>query len=457
MNYTPQVWRPGTPAQGGTPPSSGRMNHIERGIADAYALIDGAGVGQGGAVQVIGDRSKGSIYGSQISNPDTQTSEASRIGVVMLAAAHDLTLRYANAQGGNGLEADGTSPYTVWCAIEDTDGTVIPLTDPSGATVGVNQTVDFTIRGDWGEGDILHVRSQVRVAAGGTFPRPVIPMKSGEGSYAPSADNDIATAATSSFVQQASNPAFGPAGIFGISPTSLGSVLVVGTSISAGAAATDLPTEQAAWTTRGIQHFKISTHLLALPSAAVYTWATLRQRWRRMATTRGVTFSDCIVEHATNDLGGNRTLAQLQADSITAWQQMGLVAGRVWSNTCMPICNLSGGVTTPQNATWETRREQWNAWLRDGAPMVGGVPVDVGASGARCSVYGPTGAKVSSASGGAHLLAGVWDPSAVIESTTTPGTWADPTDTADGVHPTTQGHIKIAACVPGAALGWNPQ
>jgi hypothetical protein len=119
-----------------------------------------------------------------------------------------------------------------------------------------------------------------------------------------------------------------------------------------------------------------------------------------------------IETYGGKELDSYDTLATIQASRMTVWQlcrQRNLI---VYADTVPPYTNSSDGWTTTANQThgWpdgsEAVRVQLNQWLRAGAPILAGVAVTPGTSGAL--VAGEEG----------HPLAGVIDDAARIETQT---------------------------------------
>lgn len=144
-----------------------------------------------------------------------------------------------------------------------------------------------------------------------------------------------------------------------------------------------------------------------------------------------------IVEYGRNDLGDGRTVAQLQANLLTIWNQQASGGRRVIQTTITPHTNSTDswatvGNQTPVNATVESRRVQFNDWLRAGAPIVSGAAVAPGTSGALLA--GQAG----------HPLYAYWEIADQVETARNSGIWRAPSYTTDGLHPTTTG-INAAA------------
>jgi hypothetical protein len=99
-----------------------------------------------------------------------------------------------------------------------------------------------------------------------------------------------------------------------------------------------------------------------------------------------------ICEYGRNDLPVD-TLAVFQANLIQFWRMLAAVSGRGYQTTLPPNSTstdewstLSG--QTADTGLYGTQRVQFNAWLRDGAPISNGVAVAVGAAGIRAGQAG---------------------------------------------------------------------
>lgn len=167
----------------------------------------------------------------------------------------------------------------------------------------------------------------------------------------------------------------------------------------------------------------------ALPSDTIQNFVGISGHFRRL--TLAATCTSAICEYGRNDLTGGRTLAQVQADLITAWGMFVNRGLRTFQTTITPLSTSTDNFITVVNQTVgnagaETSRVAFNTWLRDGAPMIGTAPQAVGATGstvARCNVYGTTGALVTAASGAAHMLYGIFDVADAAESSRNSGLW----------------------------------
>lgn len=155
------------------------------------------------------------------------------------------------------------------------------------------------------------------------------------------------------------------------------------------------------------------------PGDTVQNFITNAAHFRRMIPAHfcGSAWSS----YGRNDISAGRTLAQIQADLITAWSMMSNRGLRTFHSTIVPKTNSTDGWLTttnqtPQpNAGDELVRVALNTWLRAGAPVTSAlVATTAGASGALYA--GQAG----------HPLFGIKDPCFVVESSPNSGLWLPP-------------------------------
>jgi hypothetical protein len=96
--------------------------------------------------------------------------------------------------------------------------------------------------------------------------------------------------------------------------------------------------------------------------------------------------------------------------------------------------------TLSKTAAEETRRKEFNAWLRDGAPIIAGAPVTPGTAGA-----------VRSGTAG-HPLTNWFEVADLAESARDSGKWKAGY-VSDGTHPNAVGAAALALGVPANAFG----
>ncbi len=146
-------------------------------------------------------------------------------------------------------------------------------------------------------------------------------------------------------------------------------------------------------------------------------------------STYQVGVTHVICEYGINDqrpdLG--RTLAQLQADWLSIWGSF--LTRKVYQTTMPPYCESGSNTVSTTNGV----RTAANDWLRDGAPISGGVAVAVGTAGA------------TRAGQAGHPLTGYFEVADVVESSRNSGLWKTPTPayTTDFIHETQAGNLAI--------------
>lgn len=151
-------------------------------------------------------------------------------------------------------------------------------------------------------------------------------------------------------------------------------------------------------------------------------------------------FTHALVEYGINDLNNAAEVATVQASAIQHWEWLKAQGLKLWQTTTTPYSSSTDGWATAASqtpATSNTRRVEWNDWLRDGAPIVSGT----------ATATGTTDPSAVRAGAAGHPLSGIIEVADTVESARNSGVWADSTLTDDGIHPTSDGHIKMAAPV----------
>ncbi len=149
---------------------------------------------------------------------------------------------------------------------------------------------------------------------------------------------------------------------------------------------------------------------------------------------------------ATNDVFTNlSSLASVQANALTLWQQEKSRGAKVYAATLLPRNTSTDYWLTTANQTVlspEPVRVGFNNWLRDGAPVSSttGLAVAVGSSSSatnRAAFYDQNGNLVNAASGpGTHPLGAAFELANVVETAQDSGLWiVDPANrtVTDGV------------------------
>ena len=361
-----------------------------------------------------------------------------RMGHVAIATAYGLRLVFANfyAAGGAGYytETPIPNPITVKAAVEYPDTYLFPVTfngadsaeiAPGGIVISDPVGLEFV------KGTTFYTRTWVGVNPGEYFPRGGYGTSGSGGptwhNYANPAGLDLTRTGSGVAASGYNEYTFGPAAILA-HPGSTNGILpvvgIVGDSIAAGTGDSQRGWPQR-WLDGNYAHVKV-----AHPGEGVGTgWGANQglSRFRRMALMDLAGVSHVIAEYIVNDLG--TTYATLLANQITYWKQVANF-GRVWATTATPQTSSTDSWATTTNQTVldsakETKRLDYNAWLRDGAPIVAGVAVAVGTNPAVRA--GETG----------HPLAGYLEVADLCESARNSGKWRVDlgAPTTDGTHP----------------------
>jgi hypothetical protein len=147
-----------------------------------------------------------------------------------------------------------------------------------------------------------------------------------------------------------------------------------------------------------------------------------------------------VVDLGNNDIYTDLNLATTQASVIKLWNQLNDMGLRMFATNNTPRCLVStdGYLTTANQTitTGNTQRLAFNAWLRDGAPIVSGAAAAVGTSGAARCNYFDGNTVVTPASGPTHPLYGTVELADAVESARDSGKWRLPYSSrsvADGV------------------------
>ena len=133
----------------------------------------------------------------------------------------------------------------------------------------------------------------------------------------------------------------------------------------------------------------------------------------------------------------------MQADGIAFWGYLASTGKLVSQATFKPYTSSTDGWVTVENQTpggVNPTRLAWNAWLRDGAPLIAGAAAATGTT-------DPAAVRVGSAG---HPLDAVLEVADALESSRDSGVWT-PGYTSDGLHPNPTGHAAAAAGFLGQA------
>jgi len=293
------------------------------------------------------------------------------------------------------------------------------------------------------------VRPYISVTAGQTWPvSRALSVSNGEGSnysssISPGSDLSYSTGVISG--SGTSGYGYGPCGMRGTPAGSLGTVYVAGNSIAVGAGEIGAGTfgDIDGYTSYIERGLGANVHWMTATRSSSTTASFNSFSPLRIALATGTTFTHAVTEYGTNDVyGSGLTFAQTTTALITSWNRLLLVAPKVIQTTITPrTTSTDGWITTvnqtivapPNNAV----RTAVNDWLRDRAPMVSGVAVATGTTGAGVLRAGDVG----------HPLFKVWDIALLAETSLNSGIWKSSGGAwvFDGIHPSVLGDTNLQA------------
>jgi lysophospholipase L1-like esterase len=204
---------------------------------------------------------------------------------------------------------------------------------------------------------------------------------------------------------------------------------IVGDSLMMGYLDTEVDSHKKGIGVRGAEYEDVRYRRIPQGGDRMMYW-TAANAAKRLALVQPATSVFCDL--GSNDIANSRTLAQLQADAITTWTELGRQGARVFQMTILPKTTSTDSWATKANQTPVAPafaaggvRQTFNAWLRAGAStVINGVTVTLGMAG--------------------HPLSGVVDISSAVEDTTDSNYWKSPSWTTDGGHPTATGYDALA-------------
>lgn len=409
------------------------------GGGDTTGVIAGSLPGPTGALHEVQEFLAGYLVGGRNLRPSglvTDSGGTYRLKQTARIPVSGLQLTFAGWYTGPAGTGDTDCPndYTIHSCYLEHDGSLNQvLFDGSGSvTVAPGEDVHGTVTRAIAAGEDYYIRTYVTPAASGSYPRLYAVGVYPDESCAKGADHANETGTTNLINY---GDVVGPVAVTG-TPTGgpRYAVAVVGDSITNGSNDTFGDYDRVGWAYRALNGQRPFL-LLAISGeqAAQYlSQGAHRQRY----VGPGAHYAICA--YGVNDLQGGRTLAQAQAALLGIWSAAAAAnpAIRVLQTTITPKSSSTDGWATTGSQTPDGTvtpvRTPLNAWIRAGAPIVSGVAVTPGTSGA--------------------LLAGqpghpLWDwleLADLVEPTPDAGIWrAGYTD--DGVHPTATGHIAMAA------------
>ena len=371
--------------------------------------MTGTGNVQADTVETSGPGGKGSSGTPQGAGQDALVPVATRNNTYYLGvngssatqtfrskhkAACDITsvaLMYGNSYStSGGPQGDGPTSLTVACSVEPVAGTIfrgffsgaptgtvapgaVLYSDPVGCFIpkGTFFFVRTYVSGNYPLGMTLNYAHGLGQDTTGD---PSVTSDSGEGVASPSGTDVTASGSISS----AYVTSYSPFCILGTTRTLSPVFVVVGDSI---ANYSDEAPDMG-WVTRALanQWPLVKT---AQPGETMQEWVTdgtsvslveARRRLFRYGTH--FVFAD-----GRNDLSGGRTLAQIQADMITAWNMAMAQGGVSWQATITPKVTTTDQYSTLGNQTTDASdpvRVNLNTWIRDGAPLLSGAAAAAG-------------------------------------------------------------------------------
>ena len=222
---------------------------------------------------------------------------------------------------------------------------------------------------------------------------------------------------------------YGPAAVLGTplsSPTP--SVLIVGDSIAAGQNDGGAGSGQpligynqdyiglggGGYIVRALVAANIGCVNIAVPSDEAAGFLLGSNHFLRMTHAGACTSAIC--QYGVNDIANGASLATIQANLITIWNQLNNRGLRTFQTTITPETTSTDFFVTTANQTivssaGNTVRINLNTWLRQGAPMLNGV----------ATTNGTTGALYAGQAG--HPLYNVFDAASYAESSLNSGIW----------------------------------
>lgn len=337
--------------------------------------------------------------------------------------------------------------HTVGCAVE-VGGVLYQLTAAGQAKVALAPGAYATfgpLSATVEAGAALPVRTFYSMAAGANIPfvkGTKLDSVLGEGE---SAEVDLTLPNSGAVSGTGSAYGYGPLSIRGQAPTSAVSVAALGDSI--GESGNDYGGHIRAFIARALdaaQRPFTNYAKWGQAAAHMYSAGTKTAAWDAQVGTTLDGSTHVICAYGRNDM--TATLTDIKATFIGLWGLAAADGRKVWQTTVTPSststdvwATVASQTVTGNNPT----RVAFNDWIRDGAPMIGGVGAVTGTTDPAAIRAGATG----------HSLKGFIEVTDTVESARNSGLWKAGTLTDDGVHPTAAGHIAMAAPVQTWAAG----
>lgn len=363
--------------------------------------------------------------GQQGESAGSSTGVTYKTKSIIAADVKKLRVRYANWRLNNG-EVNGSAAINVGASLDNGSLSQVLFSGVAAGAIAAGAQVESDdIAADIAAGTAVYFRSYPNVPTlGQKWPLSIATITaSGEGN----SPGDLTLSGT---VSTAFAFAFGPAAIIGLVPRSTKAYVIIGDSIAYGQGDSALNAGHYSGLFVRAINDTAGWAMLAKPGAQL---SDITTSTKRLALIDGLV-TDVLCNCGTNDFSGGAALATIQSRAITVWTAWAL-QGRVHHTTCVPKTTSSDAWVTTANQTVtanESVRLAWNAWLRDGAPMSGGVAVAVGTADA---------IRVGQAG---HPLYRIHDVAAAVEATG--GVWIA-SRTADGIHPNSTAAAAMATAI----------
>lgn len=405
---------------------------------DSGSTLGGTGTGPAPFLSghLVGDRNMRPGSALTDSGGTYRTVQVARVSV----SALQLTFGnwYVNADPTG--DTIGANNYTINKCYLEHGGALTQVLFPGAATsytLTPGENVHATVTKTIAAGDTYYIRSYVTPAASGSYPR----LSMGSVDYPGEVSRKGADHANEIGITNLTDfgDVFGPIAITGtVTSGTQNGVAVLGDSIAYGIGDDFSTSGHLGFLYRALLG---NRSFLIVPLSGESAARFLTNGTRR-ATYVGPAAKYLICEYGVNDLQGGANLATAKASLIQVWTEARsrAPAVRTLQTTITPKSSSTDGWATVGNQTTdgtvEAVRPALNAWIRAGAPMVGGVGVAPGTGGAL--VAGNSG----------HPLVDYLEIADLVESARDSGKWKA-SHTGDGVHPNVTGHL---AMVPGVDL-----
>lgn len=208
-------------------------------------------------------------------------------------------------------------------------------------------------------------------------------------------------------------------------------VLLLGNSIQAGTGETSGSGSPHGWAVRRLTNLGIGYMYAPRSGQSISDWMSVYS-FREMRLGSSAFCPVTIFEYIINDIQAGRTFAQIKANCLAAWAELAQSGTKVYQTTAVPVATIStdswataSGQTPSLSAANEQTRKDFNRWLRSNEAYQD-------ANGALTGVIDIAAAVEVDANNNLSLYGGRWLTNGTANFYT-----------ADGLHPSTNGHILI--------------